>query len=1633
MAQRGYTRRGHTLGEANGAEKLRQLMTEQAAPPQDTQDGSGSSPKADVSTAPIERISRDDLETRPEDYREELLEMQSVAKAWLDAVRRAKRSGDDADGLRSRVMGVVQNERARLLKRAVRSDTLRSQLPQGIGHYAKAPRKEINVARVAAIDDAAKRLTYLFALGESRGNGHGEVKEPARVEDPFTRMLADALIDRIVSGYQDERLQMRADDARAAEAVVEAPSDTMSGSVADTTKNERTSDAADDAETPSTIKTRKETRRRIDPSVLLSRIEREPWNFPQTLAELRKHVEDLRDGVGDRREIKRAMRGKLIDWITGAVEAKIQSDEQKSPGRGEKTRQFFESNPVDVIHTALDGLETALESLAKRASEPGDGDDSREKDPQYKGGELHRVVRGAVVRELLRQLQEKGGNPELERASEVRVPGSDAWRETDDKRARRMSRRKQGESLHGDVGDFPKDYPKLLSRMGEVWNEIAVHSPDQPPPKPEDRAAWETAMQNHAAEEIARAVASGDTELEAYWRDHRDEILACVSRDVRYLLDNYTARANVTPDEQKIFVDRKQLSDNPIEARLREETMRGLVYYGEERLRNERKRVDASSGSATSQEHTPHPDEGEQRAITWENIFEHPDQHTETLAKIGAMLQEYKSALDNPEFRSREVTETRNAILRWIDQGIIRIPDKTSREKAEANWTDAHTRNALRGVISDLENNLAKLQRGESPQQIQHPRQTMRLIRGELAEELLLAATSPGRSQLAGVLAEFKARSTADGVGDVAEATGGGANPGEPGSDDERPTSAERTDVTPRRELGAHVETERHRIEGERGILTNEDFDFLMSQLTPHAEGLILDTVKRLDGPDQREVLDRVIDAAGDFFRNIHRVIGTDQGVVGLAETVTAPDGSHPLTPEEAAAIEGALLKLYEQTKNILVYESRERQNEQLAEMLKDAQDFADDLVQYCNENRAEIVEEYPELATDERFAEWVKTQTRKHLGEYLAHACGDLLPTNHMEALVRKLAGDAKGEEYDGRYRGIKEGLALVDYQTLPAGVKVQTVFRHRPGDAAESAGSTASTSDLVVSPADTSPNPPAPPPAGEASGASESTVDVPKTPNVTESKETRSDEKVLSEFLDPQTVSHMKIYAFDGMKRLAQRFRDSVESARRLGVTQEALKMALQDIADPDGHRSLLDAEVMLFAEIVTRMDTDVSKKNEMENAMTFSLVDIQNVFLLAREHVLNSRSSAEASSTPATSESSASVTAERNEAAVTEAREWWKVPHEHQVDVIGDNNGSFEGFLANALDLGVINAEGHWAGGDRRLVMVGDIWGDRQGQGDLVLRKALELREEARSNGGDIFVLAGNHDIAAIHVILSGDSDDGGITPLPLKELDRFIIDVKGRSRTKEDGTIKKWNAKIYDREAMYRDPVMRENILNIVKAYEFIHVQDDILITHGDVPLATLKRMIESTRDVYAKSHSIPDDRKHQIPLTNIVELINTACHDALRIALGAREIDGGLALSSTPPEQGSREAYDAMFGNRDALGAILTRWPASRHLVAGGTDSIEDKQWLKRLGVNTYLFGHNGTRAPNPADGLYLFGVDAESYKYEDSDDAALQDEAKRQRSYLSVGKDGSIRGRLGATNDKGAVIGRRTAKSETTT
>ena len=80
---------------------------------------------------------------------------------------------------------------------------------------------------------------------------------------------------------------------------------------------------------------------------------------------------------------------------------------------------------------------------------------------------------------------------------------------------------------------------------------------------------------------------------------------------------------------------------------------------------------------------------------------------------------------------------------------------------------------------------------------------------------------------------------------------------------------------------------------------------------------------------------------------------------------------------------------------------------------------------------------------------------------------------------------------------------------------------------------------------------------------------------------------------------------------------------------------------------------------------------------------------------------------------------------------------------VYAIGDSNGDLCTYVWNFTNAGVINDNYEHIAGKARVIVHGDIIADRGGTGFDILQLNAKLREKARLAGGEIEILAGNHE--------------------------------------------------------------------------------------------------------------------------------------------------------------------------------------------------------------------------------------------------------------------------------------------------
>jgi hypothetical protein len=80
--------------------------------------------------------------------------------------------------------------------------------------------------------------------------------------------------------------------------------------------------------------------------------------------------------------------------------------------------------------------------------------------------------------------------------------------------------------------------------------------------------------------------------------------------------------------------------------------------------------------------------------------------------------------------------------------------------------------------------------------------------------------------------------------------------------------------------------------------------------------------------------------------------------------------------------------------------------------------------------------------------------------------------------------------------------------------------------------------------------------------------------------------------------------------------------------------------------------------------------------------------------------------------------------------------------RVVAVGDVHGDCDQFVAVLQSAGVVDGQAKWSGGKTRLVQTGDVL-DRGPDSRKAMDLLMRLEEEARSAGGEVHVLIGNHE--------------------------------------------------------------------------------------------------------------------------------------------------------------------------------------------------------------------------------------------------------------------------------------------------
>lgn len=100
---------------------------------------------------------------------------------------------------------------------------------------------------------------------------------------------------------------------------------------------------------------------------------------------------------------------------------------------------------------------------------------------------------------------------------------------------------------------------------------------------------------------------------------------------------------------------------------------------------------------------------------------------------------------------------------------------------------------------------------------------------------------------------------------------------------------------------------------------------------------------------------------------------------------------------------------------------------------------------------------------------------------------------------------------------------------------------------------------------------------------------------------------------------------------------------------------------------------------------------------------------------------------------------------------------------VFAVSDVHGHVDVLRARLVELGLVDADGHWAGRDVTLWVLGDLV-DRGPDGVGVLRLVRRLVDQTAEAPGSVHLLLGNHDVLALGVRTFGDAAVPHDGPVP-----------------------------------------------------------------------------------------------------------------------------------------------------------------------------------------------------------------------------------------------------------------------------
>jgi hypothetical protein len=118
----------------------------------------------------------------------------------------------------------------------------------------------------------------------------------------------------------------------------------------------------------------------------------------------------------------------------------------------------------------------------------------------------------------------------------------------------------------------------------------------------------------------------------------------------------------------------------------------------------------------------------------------------------------------------------------------------------------------------------------------------------------------------------------------------------------------------------------------------------------------------------------------------------------------------------------------------------------------------------------------------------------------------------------------------------------------------------------------------------------------------------------------------------------------------------------------------------------------------------------------------------------------------------------------------------PYQSQI-VVGDIHGDPLVFHRALRRWGVMDVNGHWVGGKQKVIVLGDI-PDRGPNSLDALDEIIRLKNEAQSAGGDVVVIAGNHDAMMLGAAADPDPNSISFSNWIKNGGDKVLVEVAAR---------------------------------------------------------------------------------------------------------------------------------------------------------------------------------------------------------------------------------------------------------------